>query len=99
LGLFVRRLEYPDLAFAIASPGLGGTDPLLSGLVTAIPSSETTISINGYTRKLKNPHLRLGNATPRSRNRIKELSVKNQGFFRTAKLFSLVAVLYFQIDC
>jgi hypothetical protein len=30
---------------------------------------------------------RLEKATARLRNKIKELSVKNQGFFRTAKLF------------
>jgi hypothetical protein len=31
---------------------------------------------------------KLGSATARSKNKIKELSVKNKGAFRTAKLFS-----------
>jgi hypothetical protein len=42
---------------------------------------------------------RLETTTAKPRNRIKELWVKNKGSFRTAKLFSQLAVPYFQIDC
>jgi len=34
--------------------------------VTATTSSESTISINGYMSKLKNPHPKLGTATAKS---------------------------------
>jgi hypothetical protein len=43
------------------------------------------MKLGGHTHK--SPP-RLENAIPRSKNKIKELSVKNKGSFRTAKLFS-----------